>query len=147
MSKMTIDRLPGPDKVHGIIRQHLIGDGFSIVFDLERSEGSWIVDAQTGEKFLDFYSFFASLPLGFNHPAFHTPENRERLLAAAVHKPSNSDAHSPELASFLQTFSHTAMREGPPGACSWSQRKRASSKRLSWPDRSRATQESRSAGS
>ena len=111
MSKMMIDRRPSPDKVHGIIREHMIGDGFSTVFDLERSEGSWIVDAETGEKYLDFYSFFASLPLGFNHPAFHTPENRERLLAAAVHKPSNSDAHSPELAGFVQAFSHVAKPE------------------------------------
>ncbi len=111
MSKMMIDRRPSPEKVHGIIRQHMIGDGFGIVFDLERSEGSWIVDAATGEKYLDFYSFFASLPLGFNHPAFHTPENRERLLAAAVHKPSNSDAHSPELAGFVQAFSHVARPE------------------------------------
>ena len=45
MPKTTIDRLPTPDKVHGAIRQHMIGDGFSIVFDLDRSEGSWIVDA------------------------------------------------------------------------------------------------------
>ena len=111
MSKTTIDRLPTPDKVHGTIRQHMIGDGFSIVFDLERSEGSWIVDAQTGEKYLDFYSFFASLPLGFNHPAFHTPENQERLLRAAIHKPSNSDAHSAELAGFVQAFSQSAMPE------------------------------------
>ena len=111
MSKSTVVHLPAADKVHGIIRKHLIGDGFTLVFDLERSEGAWIVDAVTGEKHLDFYSFFASLPLGFNHPSFHTLENRERLLAAAVHKPSNSDAHTLELARFVQTFSHYAMPE------------------------------------
>ena len=45
MSKTTIDRLPPADRVHDIIRRNMIGDGFSIVFDLERSEGSWIIDA------------------------------------------------------------------------------------------------------
>lgn len=112
MTNTAIHRLPSPERVDGIIREHMIGDGFSIVFDLERSEGSWITDARTGDRYLDFYSFFASLPLGFNHPAFHTPENRERLMTAAIHKPSNSDAHTQELAGFLQTFSRVAMPDG-----------------------------------
>lgn len=103
---------PSANQVHSIIQRHLIGDGFPIVFDYERSHGSWIVDGETGGEFLDFYSFFASLPLGFNHPSLSTPENRERLTAAAAHKPSNSDAHSVELASFVQSFvKHAA----PPG--------------------------------
>ncbi len=100
-----------PDKVHETLREHLIADGFPLVFDLERSHGSWVVDAVTGQEYLDFYGFFASLPLGFHHPAFSKPANRERLLQAALHKPANSDADSVELATFADTFARVAMPE------------------------------------
>ncbi len=109
MTPATLEQLPAPHSVHKLIRQHMIGDGFPIVFDLERSHGAWIVDGETGDEFLDFYSFFASLPLGFHHEAFYAPKNRERLFAAALHKTANSDAHSAELAAFLDCFAREAM--------------------------------------
>jgi L-lysine 6-transaminase len=99
------------DRVRETLKKHLIADGFPIVFDLERSHGSWIVDARTGAEYLDFYSFFASLPLGFHHPALHTQDAWERLCSAALHKPSNSDADSVELASFVDAFARHAMKE------------------------------------
>jgi L-lysine 6-transaminase len=98
-----------PHEVQDRIRKHLIGDGFPLVFDLERSHGSWIVDARDGDEYLDFYTFFASLPLGFRHPVFDRAENRERLLQAALYKPSNSDAFTLELARFVETFAGHAM--------------------------------------
>jgi L-lysine 6-transaminase len=103
-----------PERVRETLRRHLIADGFPIVFDFQRSHGSWVVDARDGREYLDFYSFFASLPLGFNHPAFDVPEHRERLLRAAIHKPSNSDADSPELAAFVDTFARRAARDAFP---------------------------------
>ena len=45
---------PNADRVHSIIRQHMIGDGFPIVFDYERSHGSWISDAESGDEFSRF---------------------------------------------------------------------------------------------
>ena len=98
-----------PEDVHATIGAHLIGDGMSLVFDLQKSHGSWVVDAATGREYLDFYGFFASLPLGFQHPAFQAPANRERLYSAAIHKPANSDVHSMELAGFVRTFAREAM--------------------------------------
>ena len=83
MSPMTSSGVP-PEKVHQNIRKYLIGDGFPLVFDLEQSRGSWVFDLASGEQYLDFYSFFASLPLGFNHPAFFTPENSEKLLRSSI---------------------------------------------------------------
>lgn len=100
-----------PELVHETIRRHMIGDGFPVVVDLKRSHGCWLVDAASGEEYLDFYSFFASLPLGFNHPAFHEAANARRLFEAAVHKPSSSDAHTVELAEFVETFATFAMRD------------------------------------
>lgn len=92
-----------------LIREHLIGDGYEIVFDLEKSHGSWVVDARDGREYLDFYTFFASLPLGFNHPVFQEAGVSERIARAALHKPANSDAHTCELAGFVRTFSGLAM--------------------------------------
>lgn len=98
-----------PEHVRETLGKYLIADGFPIVFDLKRSHGAWVVDATSGKPYIDFYSFFASLPLGFQPAAFHTSRNRERLYAAAVHKPSNSDADSVELATFVETFARHAM--------------------------------------
>ena len=92
-----------------LIRKHLIGDGYDIIFDLEKSHGSWVVDARDGREYLDFYTFFASLPLGFNHPAFQEALCFERIGRAALHKPANSDAHTCELAGFSEAFSKLAM--------------------------------------
>ena len=102
-------RIP-PERVHETLARHLIADVLPLVFDLERSHGSWVVDAANGEEYLDFFSFFASLPLGFNHAAFRTPQNEERLLRAALHKPSNSDVQTVELAVFADTFARVAMK-------------------------------------
>ena len=101
-------RIPA-DQAHDTIAKYLIADGFRLVFDYEKSHGSWIVDGATGKEYLDCYGFFASLPCGFNHPALATPENRERLLHAARHKPTNSDADSADLATFVHTFATAAM--------------------------------------
>ena len=55
-----------PGQVHAELGKHLLTDGFKLVLDPERSSGSWLVDARTGEKYLDMYTFFASAPLGMN---------------------------------------------------------------------------------
>ena len=57
--------------------------------DLERSRGSWLKGAATGRTYLDFYTFFASAPLGFNHPRLVTPEFQNRLARAATAKPAS----------------------------------------------------------
>ena len=63
-----------PGQVVAELEKHVLTDGFKLVIDLQRSRGSRLVDAVTGRSFLDFYSFFASLPVGFNHPWFDRPE-------------------------------------------------------------------------
>jgi L-lysine 6-transaminase len=46
------------------LERHILMDGFRIVFDLEKSRGSYIVDATTGQRIIDFYGFFGSVPVG-----------------------------------------------------------------------------------
>lgn len=92
------------DDVLTTLRRHVLVDGYDLVLDLERSHGSTLVDARSGDALLDMFTFFASNALGMNHPAMHEPEVGERLLAAARHKPSNSDVYTAPMADYVDTF-------------------------------------------
>jgi L-lysine 6-transaminase len=94
-----------PDRVHETLRRHLLVDGFDLVLDTRNSRGSWLVDARDGSRRLDLFSFFASAPLGMNHPALTgDPEFLAELTEVAVNKPSNSDIYSVPMARFVETF-------------------------------------------
>ncbi len=93
-----------PDAVHPTLRQHMLADGFDIVFDLDKSHGSYMLDAATGKTFLDFFTCFASIPVGINHPAINDPAFIEYIGKVALNKPSNSDLYSVEMATFVQTL-------------------------------------------
>ena len=80
-----------PQDVIAELEQHILVDGFKLVFDLARSHGSRFVDAVTGRELIDLYSFYASQPIGFNHPYFSRPEVKADLLAAAQVKVANAD--------------------------------------------------------
>ena len=93
-----------PNLVHETLKKYMLVDGFDIVLDLRKSHGLYLVDSKTNDEYLDFFSFFASSPLGMNHPKFHTEDFKERMLLAALHKPSNSDIYSTIMAEFVETF-------------------------------------------
>lgn len=94
-----------PERVHESLGRHLLTDGFKLVFDPVRSSGSWLVDARTGESYLDFYTFFASAPLGANHPAVAGDEEfLHHLARIAANKPANPDVYSVAYAEFVETF-------------------------------------------
>ncbi|MBV6512781.1 MAG: putative L-lysine-epsilon aminotransferase [Ignavibacteriaceae bacterium] len=97
-----------PEAVHAVLSKNMLADGFEFVLDLEKSQGSWLYDSKSGDRYLDFFSFFASNALGMNHPAITTPEFREKLILASQNKPSNSDIYSEFMAEFVQTFSSIA---------------------------------------
>ncbi|GAA3571818.1 L-lysine 6-transaminase [Microlunatus spumicola] len=94
-----------PAEVHDVLASHLLTDPAALVVDLERSRGSRIVDARTGQGYLDLYTFFASSPLGFNHPALaDDPGFVAELGQVALHKPANPDVYSTAYADFVATF-------------------------------------------
>ncbi|MFZ2323942.1 MAG: L-lysine 6-transaminase [Ignavibacteriaceae bacterium] len=97
-----------PEQVHEIISKHMLADGFDIVLDLENSKGVTLVDEKTGDEYLDFFTFFASSPLGMNHPFLHSEEVKEVLANVAVNKPSNSDIYTTYMADFVDTFARIA---------------------------------------
>src|SRR5438270_10749122 len=76
------------------IEKHVLLDGFRIVIDLERSRGSYLFNVANGQPLIDFYGFFGSMPVGFNHPYFDEREVQAELLGAARTKVANSDVYS-----------------------------------------------------
>ena len=98
-----------PQDVHQVVGRHLLVDAFDFVFDLEKSQGAWLHDSKSGRKLLDFMTFIASSPIGYNHPKTKDPGFQARLLKAAQVKPSLSDIYSVEYASFVETFARVAM--------------------------------------
>jgi len=101
-----------PDRIHTTLGRHVLVDGFHVAIDLEKSHGSWIHDAVTGRDILDFYSYFATLPVGHNHPLVAEDDEFLRVLQrAAVANPANSDIYSGEYAGFVETFAELAKPE------------------------------------
>ncbi len=85
------------------VRDHLIGDGFEFVLDLEKSQGSYMIDKLTGKRILDFYTCFASNPLGFNHPKMTDANTLAKLTTCAVNNVTNSDLFTEFKAEFVKT--------------------------------------------
>ena len=56
------------------------------------------------EVVLPTFTFFASAPLGHNHPRLRQPDVERRLLRAATANPSNSDFYTTEMADFVDTL-------------------------------------------
>ena len=80
-----------------------------IVLDTSKSHGMYLVDANTGHEYLDFFGFYASSSLGMNPPELtEDAAFKDRLLRAAINKIGNSDIRTELMARFLQTFYRVA---------------------------------------
>lgn len=98
-----------PQDVHRVVSRYSLVDALDLVFDLEKSKGAWLYDSKSDRNLLDFMTFIASSPIGYNHPKMDDPDFKARLLKVAQVKPSLSDAFTVEYASFLETFARVAM--------------------------------------
>ena len=110
---MTVSTLGpiSPEEVHTVLKRRMLADGYDLVLDLERSRGAWLHDARSGRDYLDFCMFFASNPIGYNHPKMQDPEFLAVLHRVAQLKPSLSDFYGVEYAWFVDTFGRVAMPE------------------------------------
>jgi len=106
MDKSTVIK---PENVHEILNKYILTDGFPFVLDLEKSCDVHLVDKLSGNTYLDFFTFFASSPLGLNHPKLNSAVVKKELADAAVNKPSNSDIYTTQMAEFVDAFSRVAM--------------------------------------
>jgi len=93
-----------PTEVHKTLSKHMLADGFDLVLDLKKSKGCRIYNSRAGKYMLDCFSFFASAPLGCNHPKLTTPEFIKKMGELAVNKPTNSDLYTTEMAEFVDAF-------------------------------------------
>ncbi len=96
------------NQVLSTLSKYMLADGFDIVLDLDKSSGVTIVDEITGQEYHDFFTFFASSPIGLNHPYLHSEEVKQTLGMIAVNKPSNSDIYTTYMADFVATFAKVA---------------------------------------
>jgi L-lysine 6-transaminase len=106
MYKVTIS----PNQVQETLSKHILADGYDMVFDMEKSNGVWIHDVKHDRKLLDFFTCFASVPLGYNHPKMVNDEEfKKNLMLAALTNPSNSDVYTSQYAQFVETFSRVGI--------------------------------------
>jgi L-lysine 6-transaminase len=94
-----------PENVQASLKKHILADGFDLTFDMERSQGVHIYDSKHKRTLLDFFTCFASVPLGYNHPKMLNDEAfTKSLMQAALTNPSNSDIYTTQYAQFVETF-------------------------------------------
>jgi len=104
-----------PKDVRPILNKHILADGYEIVLDLKKSKGAYLNDSKTGKDYLDFFTFFASNPLGMNHDRLAgDSEFVQKLGQVAINKPSNSDVYTEEMAHFVDTFSRVGIPDYMP---------------------------------
>jgi L-lysine 6-transaminase len=108
LSKSKNKKAIDTSRVLNVLEEHILLDGFKIVIDLEKSRGSYLYDAASEHRLIDFYGFFGSMPVGFNHPYFDKPDVQRDLLRAAKAKVANSDVYSQAYAKFVETFARVA---------------------------------------
>jgi L-lysine 6-transaminase len=107
---MAVTQSIHPEEVRTILGKHLLTDGFDMVLDLQKSKGIYLHDSKSGRDYLDFFTFFASNPLGMNHDKLAGDADFvAKLGQVAINKPSNSDVYTEELAEFLDAFSRVAV--------------------------------------
>jgi L-lysine 6-transaminase len=105
------------DQVQNTLSKHILADGYDLTFDMEKSNGVHIYDSNHQRTLLDFFTCFASVPLGYNHPKMiHDEEFKKSLMLAALTNPSNSDIYTRQYAQFVDTFSRVGIPEYLPHA-------------------------------
>jgi L-lysine 6-transaminase len=98
-----------PNDVLDALSRHILVDGYHVVMDFDRSRGSYLYDARSDRPLLDFFTNFATIPVGYNHPKMADPEFQDRLRQAAITKPANSDIYTSLYADFVDAFASKAI--------------------------------------
>lgn len=106
-----------PENVIDSLNKHVLADGFDLTFDMEKSQGVHIYDSKNKRTLLDFFTCFASVPLGYNHPKMLNDEAfKKSLMLAALTNPSNSDIYTEQYAEFVKTFERIGIPDYLPHA-------------------------------
>jgi len=100
-----------PKQVKELLSKHILTKGMMpMVLDMDDSQGVRLRDEKMGRTFIDLFGFYASSPLGMNHPKMTEDEDfMERLTDAALNKITNSDVMTGHMARFVETFSRVGI--------------------------------------
>lgn len=77
---------------------------YNISVDWEKSHGSYVWDKNNNQFYLDFFSMFSSLPLGWNHPVFKSDSFMEDIRKVSQMKIVNREFQTEEKSKFLNKF-------------------------------------------
>lgn len=106
-----------PENVADALQKHVLADGYDLTFDMEKSKGIHIYDSKNKRTLLDFFTCFASVPLGYNHAKMLNDEAfLKNLMLAALTNPSNSDIYTEQYAQFVETFARIGIPDYLPHA-------------------------------
>ena len=111
LAKPVFNRLMSSE-VHSVLKKHMFISGYDLVFDINKSHGSYIVDTNTNKEYLDMFSFYGSQPISHNHPKLANNEFIKEMGKIAIHNPSNPVIYTEEYAKFVTSFERFCM---PPG--------------------------------
>lgn len=100
-----------PKEIQPTLQKYILADGMHLVYDMDRSHGSYIVDAANGKEYVDLFSFFATQPIAHNHPKIIDPTFKEKIARIALHRPTLSDIYVAEYAEFIDTFGRIAGKD------------------------------------
>ena len=103
---VTVERSAAAADVHARLARHLLVDGFDLVLDLDRSHGSWLVDARDGTRVPRPVHVLRLVRAGHEPPRARRRPGLPRRAARRprCNKPSNSDVYTVAMARFVDTF-------------------------------------------
>ncbi len=95
-------------KVVERLQKHVLADGERVIVDLDRSHGSILVDAESGQEMVDLHGFIASLPIGYNHPSVVEDDAyQKKLNKASQYRVAIPDIYQVYYADFVEAFAST----------------------------------------
>lgn len=113
---MTVKQSIDAGRVHDVLGRRILADGFDMVLDLDKSEGPYLFDSKYQKNYLDFFTFFASNPVGMNHRMMKDEDFIRKISKVAINNPSNSDVYTLEMADFVDTFDRVGIPDYLPHA-------------------------------
>jgi len=102
--------------VREVLSRHMLTKGMMpMVLDMDESRGVRLRDQTSGKSYIDLFGFYASSPLGMNHPKLTDDDAfLDRLMDAALNKVTNSDVMTQHMGRFVDTFSRVGIPETLP---------------------------------
>jgi len=95
-------------------KQKYLFDSFPIVWNIKKSQNSFLYDIHTNEEYLDFHGGFGSNPIGWNHPKLTDYFCSGLWNKHFLNKPANCDFYTPEYIEFIEKFKTNVIPEKYP---------------------------------